>query len=296
MMDLVRFSRDGTSSQAGVLVDDVVRPLHRQFSELMSLHLSDIQQLTERRDEPSYPLADVRLLAPVDGLMEVWAAGVTYQRSRHARVAESKSGDIYLRVYESCRPELFFKALAWKVVTDGEPIGIRVDSRLNVPEPELALVVNAFGELVGYTICNDVSSRDIEGENPLYLPQAKVYAGSCALGSRVRPSWELQDVSDLRIAVEIRRGENIVWSGSTSTRLLVRKLSDLVSHLVEYDQFPWGFVLATGTGIAPEIGITMQAGDIVNISIEGVGELSNTVVEGKKDFQVLVQRAIRSIN
>jgi 2-dehydro-3-deoxy-D-arabinonate dehydratase len=290
-MHLVRFSALGQPPTTGVLVDDVVHPLGMGFSELLSLHLVEIRELVEKaKDGLKVRVGDVKLLAPADGQTEIWAAGVTYQRSRDARVAESKSGDIYLRVYQSSRPELFFKSLAWKVVTDGEPVGIRTDSKLNVPEPELAVVVNAFGEIVGYTICNDVSSRDIEGENPLYLPQAKAYAGSCALGNLVRPSWEMTGAANLTIVVELRRQEQVIWSASTSTRFMIRTPIELTRQLLEFDQFPKGVILSTGTGVVPEMDVTMEEGDLVAIEIDEIGKLTNKVVSGKERFEFLVER------
>lgn len=219
----------------------------------------------------------LRLLPPLDGLTEVWAAGVTYQRSSQARQEESQLADVYARVYNAARPELFFKAPAWRVCGDGEPIGIRADSAIDVPEPELALVCNALGEVVGLTICNDVSSRSIEGENPLYLPQAKIYAGSCALGPGIAPVWAAGDPTALGVTVAVRRGGGIAWSGQTSTALLRRRLDDLVEHLFRQLSFPQGVVLSTGTGLVPDLAFTLQPGDEVAISIDGLGTLTNPV-------------------
>src|SRR5262249_17628978 len=155
------------------------------------------------------PLAGVapRTLPPVDGLTEVWASGVTYHRSREARIEESGDGDVYARVYDAVRPELFFKAVAWRAGGGGDPVGGGAGSPSNTPEPELALVLNAAAELVGLTVCNDVSSRSIEGDNPLYLPQAKVYTGSCALGPGIRPAWEVDDPNALSISCTISRDD-----------------------------------------------------------------------------------------
>jgi len=234
---------------------------------------------------PATALAEVTLLAPVDGLTEVWAAGVTYRISRDARMEESdRAADIYQQVYDAARPELFFKSAAWRVSGDGEPIAIRSDSTVDVPEPELALVVNRFGEIVGYTICNDVSSRSIEGENPLYLPQAKVYLGGCALGPGVVPAWEVPDPLGLTIDMTITRAGRTFWSGSTNTSLLHRPFDDLLDHLTRADVFPDGVVLSTGTSLVPPLSHPLEAGDTVSISIDGLGTLTNQVVRGLDDL------------
>jgi 2-dehydro-3-deoxy-D-arabinonate dehydratase len=221
----------------------------------------------------------VRLLPPVDGRTEVWAAGVTYQRSSEARQEESQVADVYAKVYDADRPELFFKSVAWRVVGPDEPIGVRTDSPVDVPEPEVAVVVDASGEIVGYTVCDDVSSRSIEGENPLYLPQAKVYAGACALGPGIRPAWEIDDCYDLGIAATVTRGGETVWSAVTSTKALHRRFDELVGYLRRQLGLPGGAILSTGTGIVPELDFTLTAGDTVAISIAGVGTLSNPVLE-----------------
>lgn len=217
-------------------------------------------------------------LAPIDGDTEVWAAGVTYLRSRDARIEESRAGDPYERVYKASRPELFFKSTAARVRGPGESVAIRADSTLDVPEPELAVVVTAHGEIVGYTICNDMSSRSIEAENPLYLPQAKTYAGSCAIG----PGVVLGPPADpVDIAVEIVRAGAVAFSGMTSTAALVRTPADLVHWLFAEQHFPAGVVLSTGTGIVPDLGFTLAEDDQVTIRIAGVGTLTNPVVRGK---------------
>ncbi len=221
-------------------------------------------------------LADVRLLPPVDGLTEVWAAGVTYERSRDARVEETTERSVYDRVYDAERPELFFKAPAWRVVTDGDPIGVREDSAVNVPEPELGVVVNAFGEIAGYVVVNDVSSRSIEGENPLYLPQAKVYAGSCAISAGIVPVW-LTGIEDLAIEMTVQRGNDVVFEGSASTAQFHRPVEGLVPALVDWLTFPDGVILSTGTGIVPGLDFNLTPGDVVEITIENVGRLTNPV-------------------
>lgn len=291
-MHLVRYTEaEDPAPHLGVLDEDGVRRLPLAgMAELLRRPLSEIRGLVGGRGGPARPLQQVKLLVPADGAMEVWAAGVTYDRSRQARMEESHEADVYDRVYEAERPELFFKALPWRVVTGGEPIAIRRDSALNVPEPELAVVANAGGEIVGYAVCNDVSSRSIEGENPLYLPQAKVYAGSCALSGGVRPAWEL-DATALGIAIEVRRGGGVAWGGQTTTAALRRSPGELVAYLFEELSFPDGVVLSTGTGVVPDLDFSLASGDEVVITVTGVGTLSNRVVAGKEHFAWLVPDA-----
>jgi len=216
------------------------------------------------------------LLAPVDQ-QEVWAAGVTYTRSRQARQQEAQDGgDIYARVYGADRPELFFKSLGEKVVGQHQAVGIRADAAWSVPEPELALVLNPALEVVGMTIGNDMSSRDIEGANPLYLPQAKVYTASCALG----PAIALQTLTEwpqVSIRMNIRRKGEEVFSGQTDTSMIQRRLDELVAYLGRSASFSYGAVLLTGTGVVPPEMFTLQEGDEVRIAIDDIGELINTV-------------------
>ena len=226
-------------------------------------------------------------LAPIDGRTEVWAAGVTYVRSREARKAESDIPDVYELVYEAERPELFFKSAAWRVVGPDATIAIRRDSAWNVPEPELAVVCNADGAIIGYTICNDVSSRSIEGENPLYLPQAKVYRGACAVGPAIVPWWEIEDPYRLEIRLRIWRDGDVVWAGSCSTAQLNRRLDDLVAFLFREEVFPDGVILSTGTGIVPDDSLTLEAGDVVEIDVDRLGTLRNRVVAGKFEMDTL---------
>ena len=217
------------------------------------------------------------LLAPVEG-QEVWAAGVTYAASRTARNDESKGAhDFYDLVYDAERPELFFKAAPGRVRGPGANIGVREDSGWDVPEPELALIISAAGEILGYTIGNDVSSRSIEGENPLYLPQAKVYRGSCALGPAIVPVGEAPPADELEITLTISRDGDDVFTGSTHTALLKRSLQELVSWLFKAMDFPVGAVLLTGTSVIPAVEFTLRGGDEVRIAITGLGELVNTV-------------------
>jgi 2-dehydro-3-deoxy-D-arabinonate dehydratase len=217
------------------------------------------------------------MAAPIDR-QEVWAAGVTYRRSRDARMEESSQKDVYDRVYEADRPELFLKATPGRVSGPDEAIAVRGDSTWDVPEPELALVLNRGGETVGYTIGNDVSSRSIEGENPLYLPQAKVYAACAALGPAITLAWEIADPSNLPIRLTIQRDGGIHFEGETSTDQMHRRFADLVGYLRRYNEFPAGVVLMTGTGIIPPAEFTLEDGDEVEIAIEGIGVLRNPVV------------------
>jgi 2-dehydro-3-deoxy-D-arabinonate dehydratase len=229
-----------------------------------------------RLDDAAPPAGE--LLAPIENA-EVWAAGVTYYRSRDARIEESKDtggGDFYARVYNAERPELFFKAMPHRVAAPGAPIRIRRDSKWSVPEPELALWISVHGTIEGYTIGNDVSSRDIEGENPLYLPQAKVYDGSCALGPCLLvPNEPL--AKDTTITLEIARDGAVAFRGRTSLAQLKRSPEELRSWLFREQTFPNGCFLLTGTGIVPEGDFTLAAGDLVGIEIDGIGRLVNPV-------------------
>jgi len=221
---------------------------------------------------------DPTTVLPPVGDQEVWAAGVTYFRSRKARMEESKTaggGDFYDRVYTAERPELFFKAAGWRVVGPGHAVRIRGDAKWSVPEPELTLLVNPEGKLVGYTIGNDMSSRDIEGENPLYLPQAKVYDGSGALGPCVLLSS--QPLTDSLIRMEIMRQNKELFCGTTSIAELKRDPQELIEFLFREQTFPRGVFLMTGTGIVPPDELTLEHGDTIRISIDGIGVLENHV-------------------
>lgn len=223
------------------------------------------------------PLASLKLLAPVDR-QEVWAAGVTYKRSKVAREEESAgAAQFYDKVYSAPRPELFLKATPERVVHPGGPIRVRKDSKWNVPEPELTLVISPDLRVVGYTIGNDVSSRDIEGENPLYLPQAKVYDGACAVGPVVVLAKALPKLTEAEIRLVIRRGGNVAFDGATSVSQMARTPEDLVSWLGRENRFPAGALLLTGTGIVPPDEFSLAPGDLVEISITGIGTLSNPV-------------------
>lgn len=216
--------------------------------------------------------------APLD-VQEVWAAGVTYFRSRDARVEESKAaggGDFYARVYEADRPELFFKSSPHRVAGPGEKVRIRRDSKWNVPEPELVLVVSAAGRIVGYTIGNDMSSRDIEGENPLYLPQAKVYDRSCALGPAILLA-ERPLPAETEIRIEVRRAGKPAFSGATTLAQMKRTPEELVGYLFRDQSFPSGVFLMTGTGVVPPAEFALHSGDEIRIRIDPIGTLLNTV-------------------
>jgi len=213
--------------------------------------------------------------APIDPGHEVWAAGVTYLRSRDARREESSVADMYEMVYEAPRPELFFKSLGWRVAGNGAPIRIRADSEWNVPEPELVLVVNRWREIVGYCAGNDVSSRDIEGENPLYLPQAKVYDSSCALGHGIL-LCEVEEIRDIPIRLVIQRANVTIFEGQASTDTMKRTLPELVEYLTRELDFPQGVFLMTGTCLVPGNDFSLQPDDLVRVEV-GMMKLENRV-------------------
>ncbi len=231
--------------------------------------------------EETKDFSAARILAPI-GNQEVWAAGVTYYRSRSARMEESKSaggGDFYDRVYSAERPELFFKATASRVAGPGSNVRIRSDAKWNVPEPELTLLINQSGQIIGYTVGNDMSSRDIEGENPLYLPQAKVYDRSCALGPCVLITPEPLPATT-PICLEILRDGAQAFSAATTLAELKRAPATLVEYLFRDNSFPYGTFLMTGTGIVPPDTFTLASGDRVRITIDPIGTLENDVVQG----------------
>jgi len=237
------------------------------FGQMLAEPSSSIESYLRlhRTDE----VASQDLVAPLEPSHEVWACGVTYLRSRSAREAESTVRDVYSRVYEAERPETFFKAVGWRVVGHGAPIRVRRDSGWTVPEPELTLVVNGHGEIVGYTAGNDVSARDIEGENPLYLPQAKVYDGSCAIGPGIM-LCSAAEIAQLRIEMQIERAGSVVFEGDTSVAQMKRTPAELVSWLIREITFPTGAFVLTGAGIVPPDAFSLKSGDRVRIK---VGEL-----------------------
>jgi 2-dehydro-3-deoxy-D-arabinonate dehydratase len=245
-------------------------------AQLQGIALSDLPVYAYTMLDVTPDDSGPHLLPPVDW-QEVWAAGVTYAWSREARVRESKSRECYVHVYDAERPELFFKSLGEKAIGPNDWIGLRGDSRWSVPEPELALVVNPAMQIVGYTICDDVSSRDIEGENPLYLPQAKIYRHACALGPVITLADDAMDGRDLNVRLAVERDGDCIFAGETSTGQMHRRLEELVGFLARYDEFPYGVVLSTGTGIVPGDDFALHDGDEVVIEIEAIGVLRNSV-------------------
>jgi 2-dehydro-3-deoxy-D-arabinonate dehydratase len=232
------------------------------------------------REDEKFPLEDVSLLPPIDQ-QEVWAAGVTYKRSKTARMEESSTAaSCYDKVYASPRPELFFKATPHRVAGHGQPLRIRADSSWNVPEPELTLVLSSKLELVGFTVGNDMSSRDIEGDNPLYLPQAKLYNQSCGLGPWITLAASMPPRSEIGIRLVIHRAGKIVFDSRTSVEQMARTFENLIGWLGRDNSFPAGAFLLTGTGIVPESHFTLTPRDIVEIKIDGIGTLLNPIVQG----------------
>lgn len=283
-MKLCRFRSSSSPWPAvGLLVDDSAVLDLTPVAGLGLAALLDLPELPARLAHWSrlglrrIALTEVTLLAPVEQ-QEIWAAGVTYLRSKTARMEESDfSATAYDRVYDAPRPEIFFKSTGPKVVGPGAAVGIRADAKWNVPEPELALVINSRRELVGYTVGNDMSSRDIEGENLLYLPQAKVYRASCALGPYIRVGTTEVEAREWTIAIRIERGGETVFRGETQVSKIKRSFGELVGWLHRSQEFPAGAILLTGTGVVPPNEFTLVAGDAVHIGISGIGELANTV-------------------
>jgi 2-dehydro-3-deoxy-D-arabinonate dehydratase len=277
-MQLCKVQLPGGGVRTGVVEGDQVRLLSWSLSEI--LHHSRPAEAVARRLEQSresIALAEARLLAPVDE-QEVWAAGVTYKRSEEARKRESVgAARFYDLVYTAARPELFFKAPATRVVGPGQPIRVRRDSRWSVPEPELALVISPAMKLAGFTIGNDVSARDIEGENPLYLPQAKIYDSACALGPVIALADSMPRPADTQIHLTIKRDGRSAYEGATTVAAMARSFEDLIAWLGKEISFPHGAVLLTGTGIVPPDDFSLAPGDVVHISISGIGELTNPV-------------------
>ena len=282
-LNLCRFTNRENKMCVGLVTDD------QRLIDLTPAGLTEMRPILEAQNPagelrqlktenlPRLSFNDVALLAPVEK-QEVWAAGVTYLRSKAARMEESQfSASAYDRVYDAERPELFFKSLPEKVVPTGEAVGIRHDSKWNVPEPELALVMNSRGEIVGYTIGNDMSSRDIEGENLLYLPQAKTYYRSCALGPWITLGPTETEARQWLIKLAIERNGKTVFTGETSVNQIKRNFSELASFLFRCQKFPHGAILLTGTGIVPPETFSLVNGDYVTIEITGIGTLRNHV-------------------
>lgn len=280
-MLICRFEDATAGGRVGAIVDDAVRPLEGVDTVAEALRLV-------RGDTPAdmlgEPIPSATLLAPVDR-QDVWAAGVTYVQSKIAREAESDltgAAVFYARVYDAERPELFLKATAARVVAPGAPVRVRRDSTWSVPEPELALWLDDDLSLLGLGLGNDLTARDIEAENPLYLPQAKIWAGSCALGPGVLPTSDYEAATSIVIRCSIERDGADLWSGELRAGDLHRRLEDLVDWLGRENRFPDGVVLMTGTGLVPPDAVSLRAGDIVRISADRLGTLTNPVATGAR--------------
>ena len=274
----MKFSVLRTSSaqyQFALTIDGVHHSVEGLPTLTEAMHLT-LAELKARTTQPGGQITG-ELTAPIASEIELWGAGVTYLRSRDARKEESGVPDVYQRVYEADRPELFFKSTAVRARGTNAPIGIRYDSDASVPEPEVAIYINKHREIIGYAICNDVTARSIEGENPLYLSQAKIYIGSTAIGPDITPAWLAPAANEMCIKAKILRGSALVWEAETSLGALNRTLEDLVNYVFRCQDFPHGLILSTGTGIVPPMDIALAAGDIVEINVAGVGTLSNTV-------------------
>jgi 2-dehydro-3-deoxy-D-arabinonate dehydratase len=290
-MPICRFhTGDPTDARIGLVTDAGVIPFETgagptSMQDLLRLPAAEIAREVARvRDSGATPVpaGEAILLAPIDA-QEVWACGVTYVRSRDARMEESTEEDVYERVYRAERPELFFKATATRVVGPGQPVAIRSDSTWDVPEPEIALVINAYEEVIGYTVGNDMSSRSIEGENPLYLPQAKMYTACAGLGPVIALADEIADPRALTVTLTIERGGEALFEGETSTGQMARPFAELVTYLHRHNAFPDGVFLMTGTGIIPPSAFTLEDGDVVSIAIDGIGTLTQPVTRLPKD-------------
>jgi 2-dehydro-3-deoxy-D-arabinonate dehydratase len=279
-MQLCKYRLPGGALGVGLFDEGYILPLAGAKSLSDVLHADHPVDLARSlREEGAAPLSpdQVQLLAPVDA-QEVWAAGVTYIRSKAARERESAgAAQFYDQVYTAARPELFLKATARRVVGPGANVRIRADSRWNVPEPEIALVISPKMQIVGCTIGNDMSSRDIEGENPLYLPQAKLYDGSCALGPVVTLAGHMPHPDETVIRLTISRGGTEVYEGHTTVAAMARSFTDLVAWLGRENSFPDGVILLTGTGVIPPDSFSLDHGDEITIEIIGIGRLVNTV-------------------
>lgn len=285
-MKLIKYLDRAGQPCLGQLTGDAVVPLDLARSPFRTLadllEADDAEQAARELLDPSreLPAADIGLLPPIDQ-QEVWAAGVTYQRSQAARIEESAAAaSCYDRVYSASRPELFFKATPHRVAGPGQPLRIRADAIWNVPEPEITLVLNSRLQLVGFTAGNDMSSRDIEGENPLYLPQAKVYSACCGLGPCITLCGAMPPPAEMHVRMVIRRAGEVAFAGTTSAAKMARSFDDLIHWLGRDNSFPHGAFLLTGTGVVPGRDFTLQPGDWVAISIDGIGTLTNPIVQG----------------
>ncbi|WP_018932327.1 fumarylacetoacetate hydrolase family protein [Gracilibacillus lacisalsi] len=286
-MKVIRFKKDSGVNQLAVVHDD------NQIYELSAESFQDLMRVAEKANKScsqvieeeiinkqpiSQDLAELKLLVPVVS-DEVWAAGVTYLKSKEARNREAKveKDSFYDKVYDAPRPEIFLKSTARRLIGPNEPVGIRTDSNWQIPEPELALVVKADGEIVGYTIGNDMSSRDIEGENPLYLPQAKMWKHSCSIGPAILLADTVEDPYNLAIECRIKREGELVSKGSANTSMLKRSYNELVSYLIKDNDILDGTTLLTGTCIIPDDSFTLQEDDVIEIEIGSIGVLKNPV-------------------
>jgi len=255
-----------TAEGARWALDGLYLPSLFTLDLLLELSAGDIQGVLDNLSLGEDVQEDDTLLPPLEALHEVWASGVTYLISREARMFESREADIYDKVYDAERPELFFKAIGWRVAGHGEAVRVREDSRWNVPEPELVLVMNSRMEIVGYTAGNDVSSRDIEGENSLYLPQAKIYDGGCSLGPGITLAGP-DSMRDLLVGMRILRDGEPVFDEEISTSRMKRPFEELAGYLGKELTFPNGAFLMTGTGIVPDEDFTLTPGDHVEVSV-----------------------------
>ena len=283
-MQLARFAAGtGAGPRVGVIEEGRLRPLPGVARLTDILHAPDPEAMVRAHLHPGggrHDLGDVDLLAPIES-QEVWGAGVTYKRSKEARQEESEQGgDFYDLVYKADRPELFFKATPSRVVGPGRAVRVRADTAWCVPEPELALVLAPDLRLVGFTAGNDMSARDIEGRNPLYLPQAKLYDGCCALGPVVTLAGFMPAPEAIGITLEIERAGALAFRGETSVGRMARTFAELIAWLGRDNVFPDGVILLTGTGIVPPDEFSLRGGDVVRITVAGVGTLVNPVVQG----------------
>jgi len=269
--------RAGDASRWAVCQDGEWVELDGTLAGLLALPLGQARAVVEAAArEPGGAMPGEQALPPIDR-QEVWAAGVTYLRSRDGRKEESGHGPLYDHVYDSDRPEIFFKASPWRVVGDRDAVGIRVDSGWDVPEAEVGLVLNAAGEVFGYTLGNDMSSRSIEGENPLYLPQAKIYDRSCAVGPAIVPSWAAGP-GPFQIGLRVLRAGREAYAATSSTSAMARGFEDLAGWLFRALSFPAGVILLTGTGVVPDADFTALPGDTIEITSAALGTLTNPVV------------------
>lgn len=280
--------QDNGQSKLGLQIDEQLYALDEQkipsFDWLIqNVHASDLIKTLESAKAEPLPADTPQSLIGLLNQQPIWAAGVTYKQSEEARERESANSTIYTRVYAAERPEIFWKSLGYEIVSSGDKVGIRADATWSVPEPELTVVVNSHQEVIGFTIGNDMSSRDIEGANALYLPQAKVYDDACSLGPRIWLQPNANEWIKVGIHIEIERDGAVVFAGETSTDALNRKLPELVGYLQRCKKFPYGVFLMTGTGVVPPDSFTLNAGDVIRIKIDTIGELTNTVhIVGKR--------------